>query len=94
MTFKALPSDTPRNLSDLFVPSHNDMYQLRNNDRKVHTEKPNTNFWKKSFPYHGAASWNSFPSEIVDVHDQLSLPSFKTLPNHYYKDSEKNTSII
>ena len=93
MTFKALRSDTPRNLSDLFVPSHNDMYQLRNNDRKLRTEKPNTNFSKKSFPYRGAVSWNSFRSEIVDVHDQLSsLPSFKTLLNHYYKDSEKNTS--
>ena len=38
MTFKALRDDTPRYLSDLFVPSHNDMYQLRSNDRKLHTE--------------------------------------------------------
>ena len=94
MTFKALRSDTPRNLSDLFVPSHNDMYQLRNDDRKLRTEKPNTNFWKKSFPYRGAVSWNSFPSEIVDVQNQLSLPSFKTLLHHHCKDSEKNTSRI
>ena len=47
MTFKALHGDTPRYLSDLFVPSHNDMYQLRSNDRKLHTEKPNTNFLEK-----------------------------------------------
>ena len=46
MTFKALRRDTPRYLSDLFVPSY-DMYQLRSNDRKLHTEKPNTNFLKK-----------------------------------------------
>ena len=38
MTFKALRGDTPRYLSDLFVPSHNDMYQLRSNDRKLYTE--------------------------------------------------------
>ena len=49
---------------------------------------------KKSFSYRGAVSWNSLPSEIVDVHDQLSLSSFKTLINHYYKDLEKNTSTI
>ena len=47
MTFKALRGDRPRYLSDLFVPSPNDMYQLRNNDRKLHTRKPNTNFLKK-----------------------------------------------
>ena len=94
MTFKALRGDTPRYLSDLFVPSHNDMYQLRSNDRKLYTEKPKTNFLKKSFSYRGAVSWNSLPSEIVDVQDQLSLSSFKTLINHYYKDLEKNTSTI
>ena len=70
------------------------MYQLRSNDQTLHTEKPNTNFLKKSFSYRGAVSWNSLPSEIVDVHDQLSLSSFKTLINHYYKDFEKNTSTI
>ena len=91
---KALRGDTPRYLSDLFVPSHNDVYHLRSNDRKLHTEKPNTNFLKKSFSYRGAVSWNSLPSEIVDVHDQLSLSSFKTLINHHYKDLEKNTSTI
>ena len=49
---------------------------------------------KKSFSYRGAVSWSSLPSEIVDVHDQLSLSSFKTLINHYYEDLEKNTSTI
>ena len=49
MTFKALRSDTPRNLSDLFVPSHNDMYQLRNNDRKLRTEKHIQTSGKKAF---------------------------------------------
>ena len=94
MTFKALRGDTPKYLSDLFVPSHNDMYQLRSNDRKLHAEKTNTNFLKKSFSYRGAVSWNSLPGEIVDLHDQPSLPSYKTLINHYYKDLEKNTSTI
>ena len=65
-----------------------------NFDRKLYTEKPNTNFLKKSFSYRGAVSWNSLPSEIVDVHDQLSLLSFTTITNHYYKDLEKNTSTI
>ena len=78
--------------TDLFVPSHNDMHQLRSNDRKLHTEKPNTNFFEKSFSYRGAVSWNSLPSEIVDVHDQLPLSSVKK--NHHYNDLEKNTSTI
>ena len=39
ITFKALRDDTPKYLSDLFVPSHNDIYQLqlRSNDRKLYT---------------------------------------------------------
>ena len=49
MTFKALRGDTPRYLSDLFVPSRNDTYYLRSNDRKLHTEIPNTNLLKKVF---------------------------------------------
>ena len=40
MTFKALRGDTLEYLSDLFAPSHNDMYQLRSNDRKLYTENP------------------------------------------------------
>ena len=51
-------------------------------------------FEKKLFIYRGAVSWNSLPSEIVYVHDQLSLPSFITLINHYDKDLEKNSSPI
>ena len=86
MTFKALRGETPNYLSDLFVASHNDTYQLRSNDRKLHLNKPNTNFKKNSFSYRGA--------EIVDVYDQLSLYSFKTLINHHYKDLEGSTSTI
>ncbi len=94
MTFKALRSETPNYLSDLFVASHNDTYQLGSNDRKLHLNKPNTNFTKNSFSYRGAVSWNSLPAEIVDVYDQLSLYSFKTLINHHYKDLEGSTSTI
>ena len=94
MTFQALRGDTPRYLSDLFVPSHNDMYHLRSNDAKTSYGKTQYKLLKKSFSYRGAVSWNSLPSEIVDVHDQLCLSSFKTLINHYYKDLEKNTSTI
>ena len=79
MTFKALRGETPNYLSDMFVASHNDTYQLRSNDRKLYLNKPNTNFLKNSFSYRGAVSWNSLPAEIVDVYDQLSLSSFKTL---------------
>jgi hypothetical protein len=32
------------------------------------------------------------PTEIVDVYDQISLYSFKTLINRHYKDLEENTS--
>ena len=70
----------------------NDTYQLRSNDQKLYLNKPNTNFLKNSFSYRGALSWNSLPAEIVDVYDQHSLSSFKTLINHHYKDLEGNTS--
>ena len=85
MTFKALRGDTARYLSDLFVPSHNDIYQLRSNNRKPYMEKPQYKLLEKSFSYRGAVFWNSLPSEIVDVQDQISLLYFKTLINHYYK---------
>jgi hypothetical protein len=92
MTFKALRGETPNYLSDLFAVSHNESYQLRSNDRKLYLEKPNTNFLKSSFSYRVAVSWNNLPGEIVDVYDQLSFSSFKTLINHHYKDLEENTS--
>jgi hypothetical protein len=68
MLFKALRGETPNYLSDLFVASHNNTYQLRSNDRKLYLNKPNTNFMKNSFSYRGAVSWNSLPAEIVDVY--------------------------
>jgi hypothetical protein len=68
MTFKALRGETPNYLSDLFVASHNDTYQLRSNDGQLYLDKPNTNFMKNSFSYRGAVSWNSLPAEIVDVY--------------------------
>ena len=49
MTFKALRGETPNYLSDLFVFSHNDTYQLRSNDWKLYIKKPNTNVLKKLF---------------------------------------------
>ena len=49
MTFKALRGETPNYLSDFFISSHNDAYQLRSNDRKLYLTKLNTNFLKKSF---------------------------------------------
>ncbi len=74
MTFKALRGGTPNYLSDLFVTSHNDTYQLRSNDRKIDLNKPNTNFMKNSFSYRGAVSWNSFPAESVDVRYMTNFP--------------------
>jgi hypothetical protein len=69
---------------DLFVASHNDRYQLRSNDRKLYLT--NTNFMKNSFSYLEDRYWISLPAEIVDIYDQLSLYSFKTLINRQYKD--------
>ena len=60
ITFKALRGETPDYLSDMFVASHNDMYQLSSNDRKLYLNKPNTNFLKKTFSYRGAVSGIAF----------------------------------
>ena len=49
MIFKALRGETPDYLLDLFVPSHNDVYQLRSNDRKLYMKKPIQTSWKKLF---------------------------------------------
>ena len=64
MTFKALRGDTPRYLSDLFVPSHNDMYQLRSNDRKLHTDKPDANF----FSFHTAELYPGIALLVRNCH--------------------------
>lgn len=44
MTFKATQHETPKYLSDLFVTSHNDAYNLRSNGRKLPLKRPKTNF--------------------------------------------------
>jgi hypothetical protein len=82
MTFKALRGIVPTYLTELFTTNNNTTYGLRRNNRKLYLHKPKTNFFKRSFSYRGAMSWNSLPLEIVDKYGDLSIDSFKRLINH------------
>ena len=58
---------------------------MRSNGRKLILEKPKRSFMKNSSSYRGASAWNALPSEILDIHDQLSMCSFKVnLDNHLH----------
>ena len=65
MTFKALRGETPNYLSDLFVASHNDTYQLRSNDRNKQTKHK---LYEKSLSYRGAVSCTTnFPYIFLNL---------------------------
>ena len=53
MTFKAIQDKLPGCMSEMFNFNHNDIYQLRSNDRKfyLYVGKPKTDFMKNSFSY-------------------------------------------
>ena len=60
-------------------------HQMRSNGRKLILDKPERSFMKKSFSYRGASAWNALPNEILDIHDRLSMRSFKIkLDNHLH----------
>ena len=58
---------------------------MRSNGRKLILDKPKRSFMKKSFSYRGASALNALPNEILDIHDRLSMRSFKIkLDNHLH----------
>jgi hypothetical protein len=79
MTFKAIQNKLPGYMSEMFKFNHNDTYQLRSNDSKLHLGKPKTNFMKKSFSYRGASAWNDLPESVVNGSNQLSTRSFNRI---------------
>ena len=85
MTFKAIRSFAPEYLSNLFTATFNNDYSLRSNNRNLCLKKPKTNFMKNSFSYRGTSSWNKLPMQIRDNYNQLSIDSFKSTINGYFK---------
>ena len=85
MTFKALKRQLPEYISDMFTVTNNATYSLRSNDRKLHSNKPNTDFMKKSFSYRAAFAWNNLPCDVVSDYESLSIARFKNLINNYFK---------
>ena len=65
MTFTALKRQLPEYISDMFTVTNNATYSLRSNDRKLYSNKPNTDFMKKSFSYRAAFAWNNLPCDVV-----------------------------
>ena len=52
-------------------------YPLRTNNLKMSLPKPKTDFFKKNFAYHGAASWSKVLSAIYDTRDsRVSISEF------------------
>ena len=76
MTFKAIQDKLPGYMSGMFKFNHNDIYQLRSNDRKLYLGKPKTDFMKNSFSYRGAFAWNDLPNNVVNGYNELSISSF------------------
>jgi hypothetical protein len=85
MTFKAIRSFAPEYLSNLFTATFNNDYSLRSNNRNLCLKKPKTNFMKNSFSYRGSSSWNKLPMQIRDNYNRLSIDSFKSTINGYFK---------
>jgi hypothetical protein len=79
MTFKSLTRQLPENISDMFTITNNATYRLRSNNRKLHLNKPNTDFMKKSFSYRAAFAWNNLPCDVVSDYESLSTTRFKNL---------------
>ena len=66
MMFKILKGQTPDYLSNKFI-FRNDTtsYRLRNSrEMRLALPQPRTDYVRKSFPYSGAALWNSLPTDI------------------------------
>ena len=61
----------------MFNVKNNLQYNLRNNECDYISEKPKTNFFKKSIGYSGVKTWNELPSELK--HKGISLQRFKAL---------------
>jgi hypothetical protein len=72
MTFKAIRSFAPEYLSNLFTATFNNDYSLRSNI-----------FY--SISYRGSSSWNKLPMQIRYNYSQLSIDSFKSTINGYFK---------
>ena len=82
-------------MSEMFKINHNDIYQLRSNDRKLYLGKPKTDFMKNSFSFRGAFAWNDLPNNVVNGYNELSTRSFKTLiNNHFDAPGEMLTALL
>ena len=69
----------------MFTVTNNATYSLRSNDRKLHLNKPNTDFMKKSFSYRAALACKNLPCDVVSD-EALSIARFKNLIiNNYFK---------
>jgi hypothetical protein len=88
MMFKSLSRQLPEHISDMFTITNNATCRLRSNDRKLHLNKPNTDFMKKSFSYRAAFAWNNLPCDVVSDYESLSPTRFKNLINNYFKNLE------
>ena len=80
--FKVLKGMAPDYLKTLFHVCNNSSYPVRNNNLKINLPQPKTNFLKKSFACHGAASWNKLLSDLIrEVEESQSVNSFRRILN-------------
>lgn len=66
MTLKALQGLLPEYISEMFSVRNSNGHNLRNNNYKLHIDKPKTDFMKKSFSYRAASAWNNLPFDILN----------------------------
>ena len=87
LTFKAIRGWAPKYITDHFTILQNNVYELRNNDKKLYLPKPKTNFLKSVFIYRPSKLWSSLPHNIINNFNTLSLNSFTNLTHDYIYNS-------
>ena len=74
--FKVKNEQVAQSVAELFSVTNNENHELRSNNKNVLTDKPKTNFLKKSIGYCGASYWNNLP---VSCKTEISLQQFRAL---------------
>ena len=77
LMYKILNDHTATSLKDLFrkkYETHQNAYNLRNNETDLMPAKPKTEFLKRTFGYSGATLWKNLPQELKLAE---SISSFK-----------------
>ena len=75
---RCLRKEAPNCLTCKFLTNSYLNYSTTRGAKKIHLNRPNTNFYRSTFEYTGAQAYNSLPREIRDI---ISVHTFKRALN-------------